>query len=621
MSPIKTPCLIFSFLVLASSSPAAIVAGWHSPDVSAAAANDSTPDTAEVAGVDGLLTGGADVQANEGSTDGSYGPEPIPGSPATANRIRVREGDSVTVLVTNNTATGLSLEQLLFDYDGFANAPKDLAITYSGGNLADASGTVVFSASNVVLNTTLNGDFPDYSVNLGDSLADTILASTESAAFTFTFTNANTTFTAGAMDNIAVSGTAVEVPPEPETPRLAVATVRKPNVVIFYADDIGLGDISVSGFATTEIVTPHIDSLAAQGMRFTDAHTAFSTCAPSRYSLLSGNMPFRGRRYNGTWGLQDPSQFLSGQRSMGHLFQDAGYRTAHIGKTHLGGGLYDGAGNLVPTADLSSVDWFKGVANGLNGYLGFDYSFISHDGIQGSIYVYQENEMPVTNFSYNPVAGTWSWSAATTQAYRYLTAGSPSDPATGTIDLDPDGNGVNSDVLFDTGSNKVYGYGDFDTTKAGQVFMQAAKNFIPTGSTSLCACRRRLPTSTWSGRWISKCRPLSTTLRRRGSSTIPSSFSPVTMAACAIPSASPTRTIPATPSSTTAAVLSAATRPPRGRGARASPSLSAGATARPGVPSSRPGPSVTRSSARWTCCRRSPPCSTFPNPPRRPSTA
>ena len=482
LSPRKPTFLACALILATLNCHGAIIAGWHSPDVSASAANDSTPDIAEVADVSALLSGGADVQSNEGSTDGSFGPEPIPGSPATANRIRVREGDSVQVLISNGSATkSLSLEKILFDYDGFANAPKDITITYASGNLEDPPGMQVFAAANVILNVTLQGDFPDYTVTLGDSLNDVVLAPGQSATFSFAFSNANTSNTAGALDNIAVTGSAFFDEPEPEPepePRMAVATVRKPNVVIFYADDIGLGDISASGFATTEITTPHIDAFADQGMRFTDAHTAFATCAPSRYALLSGNMPFRGRKFNGTWGLQDLPQFRSGQRSMAHLFNDAGYRTAHIGKTHLGGGLSDASGNAVTGTDVSAVDWLKGVRDGLNSYLGFDYSFISHDGIQGSLYIYHENDFPVTNLAYDSLTQTWSWSSASTQAYKFLQAGSPSNPATGTIDLDPDGNGVLADYLYDTGNNRIYGYGDFDTTKAGHVYLQAAKNFI-----------------------------------------------------------------------------------------------------------------------------------------------
>ena len=70
-----------------------------------------------------------------------------------------------------------------------------------------------------------------------------------------------------------------------------VTAQDKPNVVIIYADDLGYGDLGCYG--ATKVKTPHIDLLAKQGMRFTDAHSASSVCTPSRYALLTGRYPFR----------------------------------------------------------------------------------------------------------------------------------------------------------------------------------------------------------------------------------------------------------------------------------------------------------------------------------------
>lgn len=66
---------------------------------------------------------------------------------------------------------------------------------------------------------------------------------------------------------------------------------EKPNVVIIYTDDIGYGDIGAYGAEL--IPTPNIDKLASQGIRFTDGHCGASTCSPSRYALLTGEMRFR----------------------------------------------------------------------------------------------------------------------------------------------------------------------------------------------------------------------------------------------------------------------------------------------------------------------------------------
>ncbi|MFA7067140.1 MAG: sulfatase-like hydrolase/transferase, partial [Dysgonamonadaceae bacterium] len=66
---------------------------------------------------------------------------------------------------------------------------------------------------------------------------------------------------------------------------------QKPNVIIILADDIGYGDLSCNGEPT--INTPNVDNLAAQGVRFTDAHAVAATSTPSRYSLLTGNYNWR----------------------------------------------------------------------------------------------------------------------------------------------------------------------------------------------------------------------------------------------------------------------------------------------------------------------------------------
>jgi len=67
-----------------------------------------------------------------------------------------------------------------------------------------------------------------------------------------------------------------------------------PNIVYILADDLGFGDVSVNN-AESKISTPNIDRFAAQGMRFTDAHTTSAVCTPSRYSILTGRYPWRSR--------------------------------------------------------------------------------------------------------------------------------------------------------------------------------------------------------------------------------------------------------------------------------------------------------------------------------------
>lgn len=132
----------------------------------------------------------------------------------------------------------------------------------------------------------------------------------------------------------------------------------KPNVVIFYVDDLGWGDLS--SYGATEVSTPNVDELANNGIRFTDAHSAAATCTPSRYSLLTGQYAFRNNAavLQGDAGLIiDPAM-----PTLPKMFKKAGYKTAVVGKWHLG--LGDG-----------NVNWNTAVKPGPL-EIGFDYSFL-----------------------------------------------------------------------------------------------------------------------------------------------------------------------------------------------------------------------------------------------------
>ena len=67
---------------------------------------------------------------------------------------------------------------------------------------------------------------------------------------------------------------------------------HRPNIIILYADDLGYGDVA-SYNPETKIPTPHMDQLAAEGIRFTDAHSSSGICTPSRYALLTGRYHWR----------------------------------------------------------------------------------------------------------------------------------------------------------------------------------------------------------------------------------------------------------------------------------------------------------------------------------------
>ena len=108
-----------------------------------------------------------------------------------------------------------------------------------------------------------------------------------------------------------------------------------PNVVLILADDLGWGDVRAM-HPESAIPTPHIDRLAADGMRFVDAHAPAAVCTPTRYALLTGRYTWRTRLTSGVLGGYSPPLLEPDRPTLGTLLQAHGYRTGAVGKWHLG---------------------------------------------------------------------------------------------------------------------------------------------------------------------------------------------------------------------------------------------------------------------------------------------
>ena len=162
----------------------------------------------------------------------------------------------------------------------------------------------------------------------------------------------------------------------------------RPNIIVMLADDMGYGDPHCYNPAS-KIPTPNMDRLAAEGQRFTDAHTPAAVCTPTRYGFLTGRYSWRTRLQNSVlWTEYEDPLIESTRETVARVLQRAGYRTAAVGKWHLGlnfakpgGGFVRGkTGHMNGAGGTREVDFTQPVQGGPLA-LGFDTSFLLPGGI------------------------------------------------------------------------------------------------------------------------------------------------------------------------------------------------------------------------------------------------
>lgn len=139
--------------------------------------------------------------------------------------------------------------------------------------------------------------------------------------------------------------------------------IQQPNVIIILADDVGIGDIKCY-YEPSKVQTPNIDKLAADGMRFTQAYAPGSVCSPSRYGLITGFFPCRGPLKDQNARYTSPLSIDESSLTLPRLFKQQGYRTAHIGKWHLGygeTGITNWAGEIKPGPLELGFDYHLGL--------------------------------------------------------------------------------------------------------------------------------------------------------------------------------------------------------------------------------------------------------------------
>ena len=178
----------------------------------------------------------------------------------------------------------------------------------------------------------------------------------------------------------------------------------KPNIIVILTDDLGYGDVSCME-PNSKIHTENIDRLAAEGMVLTDCHSSSALCTPSRYALLTGRYNWRSRLKMAVLPGQSFHLIEPGRETIPSLLKKQGYRTAAVGKWHLGmdwqtkDGYQLPATYFDPNTDsdkmMAGIDFTAPVQNGPNA-VGFDYFYGMPASLDQPPFIHMENDRAVT---------------------------------------------------------------------------------------------------------------------------------------------------------------------------------------------------------------------------------
>lgn len=138
------------------------------------------------------------------------------------------------------------------------------------------------------------------------------------------------------------------------TPVDGAAESPPPNILFILADDVGYGDVACYN-PESNIPTPNLDRLAAEGMRFTDAHSPSTVCTPTRYSILTGRMQFRTGMPGVFTGAGGPGLIEEGRLTLPEMLRQHGYTTACVGKWHIGLTFFNRDGQRITDQGVEGV--------------------------------------------------------------------------------------------------------------------------------------------------------------------------------------------------------------------------------------------------------------------------